>query len=346
MPASTQTEPELHLLVDADQAGSRDYWRSGIGSVLINIAAFALIGWLWGKEGTPPKPEENLIAELRHATRLVAPVHISQPTTVHSGVTKEVKLRDLLEHSRPAAPPAPKRFVAPPAQRSPRPQAPVASPPPPPQIEATNRPVSPPPGVNTPAPPPRIQAEEPKLAFETPGQSSSTPRTNTLARIVPPSHSLQDALHSAARSANQGGADVGEMEVQIAPPQIPGMGPSPQGPQRLKSTIAPQILSDTHGVDFRPYLIRVLTAVRRNWAAVVPESARLGRQGVTILQFAIARDGSVPRLVISIPSGTEALDRAAVAGVSASNPFPPLPAEYPGTDLRLQLVFTYNMPKQ
>jgi TonB family protein len=229
--------------------------------------------------------------------------------------------------------------------RSPRPGPPLTAPPPPPQLEATNRADAPPPGVNTPAAPPRIQEEEPKLAFETPGQSNTGSRTQTLARILPPSHTIQDALHGAARSANQGGADIGEMEVQIAPPQIPGLG-SMQTPQKLKSTIAPQILSDTHGVDFRPYLIRVLTAVRRNWAAVVPESARLGRQGVTTLQFAIARDGSVPRLVISIPSGTEALDRAAVAGVSASNPFPPLPAEYPGADLRLQLVFTYNMPKQ
>ena len=30
------------------------------------------------------------------------------------------------------------------------------------------------------------------------------------------------------------------------------------------------------GVDFKPYLIRVLSAVKRNWMAVVPESARLG----------------------------------------------------------------------
>lgn len=347
MPTKTQTDAELHFFIDADRAGAPpDYLRSGVASILINIAAFTLFGWLWTKEGTRPSPPNELRAELRKATRLVDPlVHISQPSTVHSGATKQVRLQDLTERARQSPPPAPKRFQAPPMPKSPKPgPAPLTPPPAPPNLEATNRNVTPPPGVNAPLPPPRIQTEEPKLAFETPGAPGTAPRTNTtLARILPPSHSLDDAVHSAARSANQGGADIGEMEVKIAPPQIPGMGVSPE---RLKSTIAPQILSDTHGVDFRPYLIRVLTAVRRNWAAVVPESARLGRQGVVTLQFAIARDGSVPRLVISIASGTDALDRAAVAGVSASNPFPPLPAEYTGSDLRLQLVFTYNMPRR
>ena len=43
------------------------------------------------------------------------------------------------------------------------------------------------------------------------------------------------------------------------------------------ASIADEDLSDPMGVDFKPYLIRILTAVRRNWFAVIPESARLGR---------------------------------------------------------------------
>ena len=64
------------------------------------------------------------------------------------------------------------------------------------------------------------------------------------------------------------------------------------------------------------------------------------------IQFAIARNGSVPKLVIVANSGADALDRAAVAGISASNPFPPLPAEFKGDQIRLQLNFAYNIPKQ
>jgi outer membrane biosynthesis protein TonB len=53
----------------------------------------------------------------------------------------------------------------------------------------------------------------------------------------------------------------------------------------------------------------------------------------------------VPKLVIATPSGFDALDRAAVASISASNPFPPLPLEFAGAEIRLQLVFSYNMPR-
>jgi TonB family protein len=97
------------------------------------------------------------------------------------------------------------------------------------------------------------------------------------------------------------------------------------------------------GVDFWPYMVKVLSTVKRNWLAVIPESARLGRQGRVTVQFAIDRTGAVPKLVIATPSGTEALDRAAVAGVSASNPFPPLPNEFKGSQIRLQFVFKYNV---
>ena len=98
------------------------------------------------------------------------------------------------------------------------------------------------------------------------------------------------------------------------------------------------------GVDFRPYLVRVLAVVRRNWFLVLPEGARMGQRGRTVVQFSIAKDGTVPKLVIHAPSGSEPLDRAAVSGISMSNPLPPLPAEYRGGVLRLQLVFSYNMP--
>jgi hypothetical protein len=38
------------------------------------------------------------------------------------------------------------------------------------------------------------------------------------------------------------------------------------------------------------------------------------------------------------------LDRAAVAGLSMSNPLPPLPAGFKGAFVNLQFSFNYNMP--
>ena len=125
--------------------------------------------------------------------------------------------------------------------------------------------------------------------------------------------------------------------------ELPTLGESlgqKAAPGKMGSQL--ELLSDPQGADFRPYLVKVLAAVRRNWFAVIPESARLGRQGKVIVQFIISRNGSVPKLVIAIPSGAEPLDRAAVAGISASNPFPPLPPEFHGDQIRLQLSFVYN----
>ena len=112
------------------------------------------------------------------------------------------------------------------------------------------------------------------------------------------------------------------------------------------STEMPTILSDTRGVDFGPYLARIIYIVRRNWIAVIPESARLGEKGRMGVVFEILKDGSVPQLRLVASSGSDPLDRAAVNGIHASVPFPPLPAEFTGNHLVLQFIFLYNIAPQ
>src|SRR5438876_4247237 len=109
------------------------------------------------------------------------------------------------------------------------------------------------------------------------------------------------------------------------------------------STEGPIILSDTKGVDFGPYLARIVYTVRRNWYAVIPESARLGQKGRVAVVFEILKDGSVPQLRLVGSSGAEPLDRAALSGIHASIPFPPLPEEFTGNHLVLQFIFLYNI---
>ncbi len=116
-----------------------------------------------------------------------------------------------------------------------------------------------------------------------------------------------------------------------------------QAPSPGKQGSALEPLSDPMGVDFRPYLLQILSTVRRNWFAVMPESAKLGRRGKVALQFAISRDGSVLKIVFAANSGADSLDRAAVASISMSHPFPPLPTEFHGNQIRLQFTFQYNM---
>ena len=108
----------------------------------------------------------------------------------------------------------------------------------------------------------------------------------------------------------------------------------------------PAILSDTRGVDFGPYLNRILFTVRRNWYAVIPEAARLGQKGRVVIRFHILRDGSVPppEPLLFSTSGADPLDRAALSAIHASTPFPPLPEAFSGPYVLLQFTFLYNLP--
>ena len=107
------------------------------------------------------------------------------------------------------------------------------------------------------------------------------------------------------------------------------------------------ILSDTMGVDFGPYLARVLHDVRQNWYQLIPEIARapLMKKGRVGIEFAIMKDGSVAGMRLVSPSGDVSLDRAAWGGITGSNPFPPLPNEFRGQYLALRFRFFYNPDK-
>jgi TonB family protein len=150
-----------------------------------------------------------------------------------------------------------------------------------------------------------------------------------------PGQAIQQSLQSAARAGRYSGGSGsgagygdGNAEFQNLEPNF--------------STQGPIILSDTRGVDFGPYLSRVVYIVRRNWYSVIPESARLGEKGRVGIVFEILKDGTVPQLRLVASSGSDPLDRAALAGIRASIPFPPLPEEFTGNHLVLQFIFLYN----
>ena len=105
------------------------------------------------------------------------------------------------------------------------------------------------------------------------------------------------------------------------------------------------VLSDTMGVDFGPYLQRVLHDVKQNWYNAIPESAQM-KKGRLSIEFAITKDGKVAGMKLVAGSGDIPLDRAAWAGITASDPFPPLPAEFGGQYLALRFTFFYNPSKE
>ena len=320
-----------NLLMDwQESTASRRWLRAGIGSAVVHIFLISA-AFLLAQLDTPDlRTGARIVSNFQRVTPLIAPpTRLTQKEPNQGKVSKEVNVESLLSRSQKAAPPRPAmRAFQPPANRPvpSEPASPRFSEPPKVDTRATTATNAPPliaPPVTTPAPPPpQIQPEEkPKLALETPGQHAPVTSPN-LAKLPPPKTTVDDAVRALAHSDLEQPPNLGNME--LAPPAV-------------------NLLSDPMNVDFRPYLARILALVRRNWLTVIPSSARLGNRGMVTVQFIVDRSGQVPKLVIETPSGIEALDRAAVAGISASVPFPPLPSEFKGSEIRLQFAFKYNV---
>ncbi len=140
-------------------------------------------------------------------------------------------------------------------------------------------------------------------------------------------------IRQAARDAARGG--------QTSPGDY-GAGLTPRHPG-LNTGV--DILSDTLGVDFGPYLQRVIAATYRSWDPLIPESVRppIGKQGKVGIEFKIMPDGSVKQMILRFPSGDVALDRAAWGGITGASPYPPLPKQFKGPYLALRFAFLYNI---
>ncbi len=151
-----------------------------------------------------------------------------------------------------------------------------------------------------------------------------------------PGSALEEQLREALRNPGGGSYRLGD-----AGPGEPGRG----GGQGFHDGLV-QILTPTQGVDFTNYMGRVLARVKRNWYAVIPESARLGEQGKVVIQFKILSNGHVPypEPVLVATSGRQPLDRAALSSIHASNPFEPLPRQFSGPYIELRFTFLYNLP--
>lgn len=224
------------------------------------------------------------------------------------------ELKKILESARAGAPGP---GGPPPQSQAPAPAAPET---------AQNAPAQ----QDQPSPPPPDQNQVARL--QTPPTGRPRPSFNTGAV------SAGSAIEQAARAAisNRGGygGEGGDY----------GLG---QGRQAAEAIGPMDVLSDTMGVDFGPYLARVLHDVRENWYRIIPESARapLMKKGKVSIEFAIMKNGSVSGLQIVGPSGDVALDRAAYGGITGSEPFPPLPGEFGGQYLALRFHFYYNPDK-
>src|SRR5450759_752075 len=337
---------ELHLLTEwGDPASRGRSGVAGVASVLVHIVGLILIVLLPSDFLSPP-PEPARVPTI--VTPLVEPLtEFTQPTPTKGKITKEIDMAALQPRPTIQLPRGAPSTTQPMAQRPAAiPSAPQPAPaalPEPPRVEAVAK--EPPkielPFTNSSVPPPPPTVEKPKLTLENVG-GPPPPVRPAESKVAIPNTSVAEAIRQNSRGGNpSGGLMVGD----------PGAGSGGYGdgvnlpPSPGAQGSALELKSDPMGVDFRPYLTQILATIRRNWYAVMPESVKLGRHGKVGLLFAIAKSGNVSKVTWAFQSGADALDKAAVAAISASNPFPPLPAEFKGDRVVLQLNFAYNVPK-
>ena len=107
-----------------------------------------------------------------------------------------------------------------------------------------------------------------------------------------------------------------------------------------------EILTDTHGVDFGPYIRTALAIIKKNWLPLIPEEARppATMQGETLIRFSILPDGKISAMHLDGSSEHTNIDRAAWGAITAAGQFPPLPTEFKGPLIEVRINFLTNRP--
>jgi TonB family protein len=310
-----------------------------IGTILFHVVLILILAY--APLDAPPRREPERVLVKRVTPLVDPPTRLTQKAPSKE-VSKELKLEAIAPKpavKNPSPAPSARRTFSPPpvevARTTPPPQPAIQTAPEPPKLEAPKEvPKLLVPTTQVAPPPP---PEKPKLAFQTPA-APQTPTGPVNPKFAPPS--VNQAVQNLAHGEGSGGLSVGDSVADLN-----GSGPGLNLPPSQGGKASSLMLkSDPMGVDFKPYLIRVLATVRRNWLAIYPEAARLGTRGKVAVEFSIGTDGKIQKIVYSTQSGSRALDEAAVAALSASNPLPSLPSEFKGQRIVLQFTFAYNMP--
>jgi len=187
-----------------------------------------------------------------------------------------------------------------------------------PQPAASAPPPPPPPPVTTNAPrvPPPIVADAPTAqpnAGRTPFATNSLPQ------------------NPGVGSRNQSSTNFGNV------------GSGRPGPQKFGGV---DILSDTQGVDFDPYLRRLLGDIKRNWEPLLPPEAGspLFKQGETYIRFTILPDGSIKSASMHLDGSTHdvAIDKSCWNAITSEGQYPPLPKNFHGSEFELRIHFLTN----
>lgn len=306
----------IHLLDSIEDERARARFRESLYiSAFIWIAIAVLV--LYGPNHLWHSPQLISPAEAMKQHELLT---LNNPVLPHAPVHAPKVDRGTLERLRKMSPPA---APTPPAPTpTPQPEAPKATQPAP----QPTQPSQPLPSAPTPAQPSHSTAP-PVADAPLPQPSAPRPSFNTGGSV---SDSMRDLANNVARGR-------GSLSV----PGGGGFRGSNRGTQVGQGV---DILSDTKGVDFQPYIARIMREIYEQWIPLLPEEARppLNKQGITMIRFSINPDGTIGAMHLDGSTHDVALDRAAWGSITGVNQFPPLPKQFTGPNLELRIHYLVN----
>jgi len=95
------------------------------------------------------------------------------------------------------------------------------------------------------------------------------------------------------------------------------------------------------GERYGTYVNTITRIISGNWLKSMVDS-RVPRAPRVYLTFTISRTGKISSLEVQQSSGIPTLDRSAQRAVLASDPLPPLPSDYRGSDVNVRFYFEYS----
>jgi outer membrane biosynthesis protein TonB len=130
--------------------------------------------------------------------------------------------------------------------------------------------------------------------------------------------------------SDEGMAAVSQESAKAPAPSVPSIGV--------------EVLSDTRGVDFSPYLNTIIHSIRDRWIVLLPGEAHppTAMKGETDIRFTILPDGTVSYMHLDASTHHIPLDRAAWGAIATSK-LGTLPAGFIGPNLELRLRFRVNL---
>jgi outer membrane biosynthesis protein TonB len=314
----------IHLLDSLDDERAKARFRE---AVYISIIFYLAVGWFlfYGPQvlfHAPRLINPADVLKQREMTYLNMPKDIAKnlprkPTNVISDKDRtqqtakpalDRKTLEQLQAMRRAGPPAPTNAPQPQAAPAPQPPAP----------QQTQQQFPPAPQPQKPPPPTQAMVDAPRPAPTRPNFGNQ-------------SQSAGSAIRQATQQAAQNRGGDGDYGANL-----------PVAHQGLNTGV--DVLSDTQGVNFDPYLKKIIREIYNTWLPLIPEEARppLNKSGETLIRFTILPDGKIGGMVLDGSTHDDAINRAAWGSITGVGQFPPLPSEFHGPNLELRIHYLVN----